>query len=320
MEVNPTAQPYRRIEVAAGLVGVDPEAHPEPVASWIRILREALATELERLEGTDEASTHVGAEIRLGGTAADSRRRDPLVPFRSTEEETIEDRVWPFNAESAWLETHSAAVVVNLYADHWNYSDSGDPDGTSPGGFLYLLRRSDDAYVTAAFPWGDVWLGRMRRNWGPIGQPGLMVSDNPVAYPQFGLDIGRGKVSVHFFSGELEPIEGRTRHFMANRVDYGTPNFWISMGEAKVFSADRPSTFRFLNPAELLIFDHDSEPADVTGNLMFNGLLWARLGTTTFQGELVIDDFDLFSFRQGTSSEGEPINFHLKSKGEEELE
>jgi hypothetical protein len=98
---------------------------------------------------------------------------------------------------------------------------------------------------------------------------------------------------------------------MANRVDYGTPDFWISIGEAKIFSADRHSALRFLNPAELLIFDHDSEPTDVTGNLMFSGLLWARLGETTLQGELVIDDFDLDSFLNGTSSEGEPINFQI---------
>ncbi len=310
-EISPIAQPYRRIDVAAGLAGVDPQAHQEPIAAWIRILREELAPELARLEGTDDATTRIGAEIRLGGTAADSRRRDPLVPFRSTEEETIEDRVWPFNAESVWLETHGAAIVLDLYADHWHYADSGDPDGVSPSGFLFLLRRSDNAYVTAAFPWGNVWLGRMRRNWGPIGRTGLMLSGNPVAYPQFGLDIGRGRVAVRFMTGELEAVDGRTRYFMANRVDYGTPNFWISLGEAKIFSAERHSALRFLNPAELLIFDHDSEPTDVTGNLMFNGLLWMRLGESTVYGELVIDDFDLDPFLGGTDRDSEPINFQL---------
>jgi hypothetical protein len=106
-------------------------------------------------------------------------------------------------------------------------------------------------------------------------------------------------------------VDGRTRYFMANRVDYGTPDFWISIGEAKIFSADRHSRLRFLNPAELLIFDHDSEPTDVTGNLMFNGLIWTRLGDTTLQGELVIDDFDLDAFLGGTERDSEPINFQL---------
>jgi hypothetical protein len=309
--INPTVQPYRRIDVASDLMGLDPVEHDEPVAGWIDLLRKELASELAVLEGDDDATTRVGAQIRLGGTMADSRRRDPLVPFRTENEETANDRAWPLNVESAWMETHGAAIVVDLYGDHWYYSDHGDPDGISPKGFLALLRRSDNSYVTAAFPWGDVWLGRMRRNWGPIGQKGLMVSDNPVAYPQFGLDVGRGRVRVHFFSGELDAIEGRTRYVMANRVDYGTPNFWISLGEAKVFSTNRNSALRFLNPAELLIFDHDSEPTDVEGNLMFNGTLWARRGETTAYGELVVDDFDIVSFRQGEASEGEPLNYQI---------
>lgn len=309
--VNPMVQPYRRIDVASGLMGLDPLDHSDPIAGWIDLLREELAPELALLEGEDEATTRLGAQIRLGGTVADSRRRDPLVPFRTEEEETSGDRAWPFNVESAWMETHAAAIVVDLYGDHWYYSDRGDPDGISPSGFLRLLRRSDNTYVTAAFPWGDVWLGRMRRNWGPIGRTGLMVSDNAVAYPQFGLDVGRGRVRVHFFSGELEAIDGRTRYVMGNRVDYGTPNFWISLGEAKIFSADRHSALRFLNPAELLFFDHDSEPTDVSGNLMFNGTLWARLGETTAYGELVVDDFDIQSFYKGQSSEGEPLNYQI---------
>ena len=206
--LNPMAQPYRRIDVAAELVGVDPDALQEPVAGWVRLLRRELAPEFERLsEPEDEESEdeggggqRVGFQFLLGGTAADSRRRDPLMTYRTTENEGIKDRAWWSWAGGVWLETHNVAAETRLFKDTWFKETHGDPDGANPGGFKFL-GRTDNAYLTVAFPWGNIWVGRFKRNWGPIGQTGMMIGDNATSYPQIGLDLGRGNLTSGAFSG-----------------------------------------------------------------------------------------------------------------------
>ena len=47
--LNPLAQPYRRIDVAAELVDLDADTLQEPVAGWVRMLMGELAPELSRL-------------------------------------------------------------------------------------------------------------------------------------------------------------------------------------------------------------------------------------------------------------------------------
>lgn len=308
VNLNPMVQPYRRIDVAVGLLELSPDSLEEPVAGWVRLLREEFAPELDRLREGDRDDMRVGLRLDLGASAADSRRRDPLVPYRA--EGDPEPRVWPLNAEGLWIETHNVAAEARLFADHWHSAANGDPDGRSPGGKL-LLGRTRNAYLTLAHPWGDIWIGRLVRNWGPLGRPGMMLSDNPTSYPGLALDIGRGKLSVRFVLGELEAIGGLNRHIVANRLDYGSGNFWISIGEAKLFSSDRQSIFRFLNPAEIFFFDHDAEPADVVGNLMFNGIFWARVAPWTVYGELAIDDFDRNAFLGIEDRDAEPATFQM---------
>ena len=87
--LNPMVQPYRRIDVAAELIGLEPDTLREPVAGWVRMLTRELAPELERLsppedeESEDEVvGQRVGLQFLLGSISADSRRRDPLIPFR----------------------------------------------------------------------------------------------------------------------------------------------------------------------------------------------------------------------------------------------
>lgn len=294
--LNPLAQPYRRIDVAAGLKDLREVDLPHPVAGWVDLLVTELTRELEILETRATRGQDVGLQFVLGATAADSRRRDPLVPHRATEDESIADRAWGLYSAAFWLESHNVALESRLAKDLWTRGkgNHGDPDGTDPGGFREL-GRTDNAYVTAAFRWGDIWLGRFRRNWGPMGQSGTMISDNATSFPQVGLDFGRGKFSFRFMAGELEPIADRDRRIVANRIDYGTENLRISLGEAVLYSGEG-SLLRLMNPVEALFFDHNSNntvPSKITGNLMFNAMFWARVGHATFYGEGAIDDFDL---------------------------
>ena len=304
--LNPLVQPYRRIDVAAELVGVDADSLREPVAGWVRSLVRELAPEFRRLSGSEDgaARERLGFQFLLGATGSDSRRRDPLMPYRTPENEGLHDRAWWSWAGGLWMETHNVAAESRLHWDTWYKKLHGDPDGQNPGGFKGF-GRTDNAYLTLAYPWGDIWVGRFKRNWGPIGQTGMMIGDNATSYPQIGLDLGRGSLTFRFMAGELLSVNGRQRYIVGNRLDYRRGNFWVSVGESALYSGES-AVLRLFNPLEFIFFDHSStyDQQAISGNMMFNGMFWARVSQATLYGEFVLDDFDL---NPRTGQEDRPI-------------
>ena len=287
------AQPYRRLDVAVGVRVIDTLALREPSATWVRRLRAELAPELERLDDaarTGRSRERLGVEVAAGARVGDSRRLEPLIPWRG---DATKAWVYTNNGVGGWLETSNVVADVRVHDDRWYRERGGDPDGRGPGGF-YGAGRTDYAYLTLAYDWGSVLIGRVARNWAPLGTEGLMVGENPTPYPQLGLDLGRGRVSFRFLAGELDPIEQRNRYLVANRIDYTSPRLQLSVGEAALY-AGHGSTLRLINPVEFLFFDADAnqERRDITGNIVLNGTFWALLGRTSIYGELMLDDFDL---------------------------
>jgi hypothetical protein len=303
--LNPLSQPYRRIDVAAALQSLRQEDLSQPVADWVDLLEAELKRELSRLDDVEGAEQRAGLQFLVGAVAADSRRKDPLMPFRSEEGEEggFRDRFWTNHGTAFWLETHNVAAEVRVGKDFW--ADNGDPDTVSPEGF-HQIGRTTDAYFTASFPWGNLWIGTFRRNWGPLGHTGTMLSDNATSYPQIGLDLGSGAFTFQYMAGELLPVAGRKRYLVANRLDYATENLQVALGQAALYSGEA-EPLRLMNPVEFIFFDHDGSrevgQSTLTGNLMFNGMFWARVGQGTIYGEGAIDDFDL-NPRVGISERG----------------
>ena len=320
--LNPMVQPYRRIDVAAELIGLEPDTLREPVAGWVRMLTRELAPELQRLspsedeESEDEAvGQRVGLQLLLGSISADSRRRDPLIPFRSSNDEGLKDRTWRSGAGGLWLEAYNVAAETRLYWTNWYARNHGDPDGQSPGGFK-SIGRTDNAYLTLAFPWGNIWVGRFKRNWGPIGQTGMMIGDNPTTYPQIGLDLGRGNLSFRFMAGELLSKGGRQRFIVSNRLDYRRGNFWVSVGQAALYSGEA-AVLRLFNPLEAIFFDRSStyDRNAISANMMLNAMFWTRVGQGTLYGEFVLDDFDIDARTGKNDGAIFPTIYHLSLGG-----
>ena len=331
--LNPLAQPYRRIDVAVELMGINADSLQEPTAGWVRMLRRELTAEFRRLSESDDeeeeeeeeeeeddddddaAGQRIGFHFLYGLAGSDSRRRDPLMPFRASANEGLGDRAWWSWAGGLWLETHNVAAESRLHWDTWYKKVHGDPDGQNPGGFK-ALGRTDNAYLTLAFPWGNMWVGRFKRNWGAIGQTGMMIGDNATSYPQIGLDLGRGSLTFRFMAGELESVDGRQRYIVGNRLDYRRGNFWASLGESVLYSGES-AVLRLFNPLELLFFDHNAnnERTEISGNVMFNGMFWTQVGQATLYGEFALDDFDLNPRTGKVDRPIEPTSFQLNLGG-----
>ena len=320
--LNPLVQPYRRIDVAVELVDVGADSLPEPVAGWVRMLRSELAPEFRRLseeedddDDDDVGGQRLGFQFLYGLTGSDSRRRDPLMPYRTSDSEGLDDRAWWSWAGGLWLETHNVAAESRLHWDTWYKKVHGDPDGQNPGGFK-AFGRTDNAYLTLAYPWGNIWVGRFKRNWGPIGQTGMMIADNATSYPQIGLDLGRGSLTFRFIAGELESVNGRQRYIVGNRLDYRRGNFWVSLGESALYSGE-VAVLRLFNPLEFIFFDHNAnnDQPGISGNVMFNGMFWTRVGEATLYGEFVLDDFDLNPRTGKVDRPIEPTSYQLSLGG-----
>ncbi len=277
--LNPLVQPYRRLEVARGLVGLDPEDLPEPVSHWVRMLRQELARELDRLEGADTG--HSGFDLSVGARASTSRRLHVLRPIG-------DEDIWPWYTAGVWLEGGPFAVETRLLADRYLHND---PDGENPGQRRY--GRTDNAYVSATLPFGSFSVGRLKRNWSVIGSDGLMISDAATAYPQLSLEFSVGRMSLRSITGELETMDGMKRLLAGHRLDYQTKNLVLSFGESILYAGTTGLSLRFLNPAEFLFFDADNAPADFIQNLTLNGQIWFRTGGWTFVGRGILDDIDV---------------------------
>ncbi len=276
-DLNPLVQPYRRLDVARGLAALNPDSLPRPLAEWVRMLKRELAPELNRVAGQDVRD--YGFEVMAGGRGSTSQRLDPTRP-------TGDHGAWPWWRGGAWLETGPLAGETRLYGDTYFRSD---PDGEDPGYHPrdYVGGKNDNAYLSVVFPFGALDVGRMARNWGLIGTPGLMISNVATPYPGIGMDVHLGRATFRAVTAELDTVGGAKRHITAQRFDYAKGNLAFSLGEATLYVYPTPP-LRFLNPAELFFFDQSGGQ-----NLMLMAQMWVRTGAAAFYFDGLLDDIDI---------------------------
>jgi uncharacterized membrane protein YbhN (UPF0104 family) len=278
--LNPLVQPYRRLEVARGLAGLNPDTLRSPVSGWVRMLQQEFARELERLEGRE--APHWGIELAAGTRGSTSQRLDALRP-------TGDADMWPWYRAGGWIERGPVAVETRLLGDTYL---TDDPDGADPG--QRRGGRSDNAYLSVVTRSVAVTLGRLKRNWSALGTKSLMVSDVATSYPQVGIDLRMGRISLRSFTGELDTLGGMKRYVSGHRLDFSSHDLAVSLGEAVLYAGqDAGMQIRYLNPLEILFFDAENEPADRTLNLMLNLQFWYRIGAFVAYGEGLLDDLDI---------------------------
>ncbi len=153
--LNPLVQPYTRLQVARGLSEIDSEILAAPTAHWARLLRDALQRELDLLAGREVRGG--GVRMTVGARTSTSQRFDVLRPIGG-------EGFWPRYTAGVWVESGPLAIETRLQGDLYLFDD---PDGLDPeqrfGG------RTDHAYVAVQLPFGQVMIGRLRRNWSALG-------------------------------------------------------------------------------------------------------------------------------------------------------
>ena len=276
--LNPLVQPWRAGDIARGLQGLDPDTLSEPVRGWVLLLRE----EFGWRKAAPGAVVRGGAAIAAGVRASTNQRLDALRPLGG-------EGAWPRFQAGGWAEMGPVAAAVRLLGDTY-FGD--DPDGLDP--VQRRGARTDLAYFVAEVPVGSIEIGRVSRNWSPVGVNGLMVSGAATSYPQLGLEIRGGRFTLRAFTGELETINERKRYMSAHRLDYETADLVLSFGESSLYTPESGGfSIRYLNPVEFLFFDQGTAPEDVGENLMLSGQVWWRLRPVVLTAEFLLDDIDV---------------------------
>ena len=142
-----------------------------------------------------------------------------------------------------------------------------DPDyaGDLSESAHWLYGRVNDAYINAFSGGFDFFLGRMNRNWGPIGSPSLILSDHPYSYDHFLFDFTYKilRISLIFAQlenldalelkgndGEIVPVKNARKSLVGHRLDLSfSDNFQIALTEMATYGGEgRDIEFAFFNP------------------------------------------------------------------------
>jgi hypothetical protein len=284
---TPLVRPFRRVDatraLAAAAAAMTPADSAAPLTVSAALIR-ALHARLDPPAGAGENRWEAAA--RAGGQVFSHIRRDVLHPLGT-------DGARPY-ADFAAVATAGDIVVATRLAAEPRLPDDPEWPGRRE---LTLAWRAIDGYASAQFKYATLFYGQMERNWGPVGLPGIGLSN--YAYPQVetGFTVGAGSFSLSAVARPLADEEdetGRTihRYFFAHRVGIRVSDrLHLGLWETTVLSgADREFDGRYRNPFTLLLFTNQYG-LGANGNVMLGVDAHWRVGRrTALQAQLGIDD------------------------------
>ncbi|MFL5402933.1 MAG: hypothetical protein ACJ8BF_08965 [Gemmatimonadales bacterium] len=273
---SPFIRPFRRSDAVRVLAAADSSGSPS--ASRIAELRRYFE---------DPPGNAWSLQGRAGGQAYTHGRRDPLHPAGA-------GRTRPY-AELAGSAAFGNVVLVTRPLAEPRLVDDPDWRGRPD---LKFTGRIADAYISAQFKYGNIFYGQMDRNWGPVGLPGIPLSN--YAYERQGLafDIGTPGLRLSAFATDLQDeIDslGRTvhRYYFVHRL-HAQPSRRLVLGlwEGVVIAgADRNFETRYRNPLSFSYLANTIGLGDKGNVLLGADVSWRLFRRATIQAQLAVDDF-----------------------------
>jgi hypothetical protein len=191
------------------------------------------------------------------------------------------------------LQAGVAAVIMHPEFDP-NFKYDPDYGGKDVSIKVYY----PEAYIAFRSKYLEVDLGRLRRSWGPISVPTLLVSSVPYPYDQFYLKVGTDRAFGHFLLADLDPMvnadgELSNRYFAAHRISARPWDFLdISAWGGQIISAPGQHwELWFVNPVPVYAQSRDEQNRD--SNVLIGGDGELRLGNFRVGGSLSLDDLQL---------------------------
>ena len=155
--------------------------------------------------------------------------------------------------------------------------------------------RVQDAYVDARFRFGELFVGREDRNWGPAPLDGLLLGHSVYSYDHLYLLLGVRSLHYQMIATRLndEIVGGDTtaqRYFTIHRLAATLGPAELALQEAVVYGGPaRGFEPAFLNPINLFTFSQLNEAKDGTKKFSFQGAVKTK-SVGTYSTEIYLND------------------------------
>ena len=278
---SPMIRPFRFADALRALEAAD-TAPTTTSGQVVHTLRESLEADV----GGDDAWWRV--EVRGGGEAYTQKRRDPL-------------HLGGPGTENPYLDFGlrlKFGPIVGAGRASIEPSLIGNPDWPNRAQ-ENVTGRLIDGYLSAQFKYGALTYGQQLHNWGPVGLPGIPLSD--VAFERQGLELtlGTRTIRLRALASDLRPQadslgQSVNRYYFVHRLEAQlTHRLNLALWESTIIQGvGRTLETPFANPLSISVLANDFGIADTGSNAMIGlDASWRAGRRVTIQTQIAIDDF-----------------------------
>jgi hypothetical protein len=301
------AMPYVEHLIAAGeMVDPTPLTRPFKVDDLVRALQ---AVDSSRVTGGEwRVVTGVLRELRrreqgawarldadVGAAVANYAARDPLELGRGVPVRGYASKPRGFGAAGLNLALGFGPVVAVTHPvldTRLKY----DPDWYGKKDRV-IAGRTAESYVSAQWQYGELFFGRLDRNWGPSVVQGALLSANPYGLDHLGISLGTSGLQLQAMVTQLDSRLDSTgaavhRYMVQHRLWVRPPGRWtLALWEGSVLSGTgRDLEPWYLNVMNLGFLEQLNTATNVNS---FVGLDAERRGAATLYGQFMLDDIQV---------------------------
>ncbi|MEN8145876.1 MAG: hypothetical protein ABFS14_13130 [Gemmatimonadota bacterium] len=294
--LSPFTTPYRRMDVALALEGLEPVELSGAEAQWLERLRSELSAEMRALATGEAPEPTASVQIRAGGTFFTQTHRDVLRPELDGEfgEASVLDEILG-DADGQF------GPVVFGVSPHRRGLYTEDPQ--FPGGRVVPRRaapvlnelklRAEEAYLELQSRYARVAFGRQYKNWGLPGQHGFLRSDYAYSQDEISYRFGSDRVFLAGSVASYSDFGADTTHYVStHRLEIRpSPDFLFALSEAAVHGGPSQGlNFSLINPVGIWQIAVEDGPGGLAFNKVGQIDLWwrAKPGVAVY-GSLLAD-------------------------------
>ncbi len=163
---------------------------------------------------------------------------------------------------------------------------------------LKVAGRMADAYIGLQFKYAELSYGQMDRNWGPVGLPGIPLSNYGYERQGLAIDIGTPTIRLSSLATDLQDQPdslGQTvhRYYFVHRLHIRpSKRLMLAPWEGIIVSGvDRNFETRYRNPLSLGYLANTIGFGDRSNVMLGLDVQWRPFRRTTLLAQLALDDF-----------------------------
>jgi hypothetical protein len=266
---------------------------------WHRKLAERVALLRPQVDAVDDSSLRVMVAPGLRAVAQTSGQRELMRADSSS-------GAFPGASVRAAAAGGNVIAAARLMADN-RLGDDPEFVGKTD---RWVRGRMEEAYIAGQWRLGELFFGRMTRNWGPPELQGLQVGSAAYSYDHAFLRFGPDAFHVSSIVARLEPYGTTQRYLAVHRLAGRLGNVELAAAESYLYTgAGRGMSFSLSNPLNLYNLAQYNEAE--SGNVAYS-LEGAWRGPLLVSAQLFVDDFqvdDCDPMCQEPSSLGYTVSF-----------